>query len=75
MNTKVLEGKMPKKFTILINDEDVVKTLNKLPQRGKGLYITQAIQEKICREKGLYWDEKKIKEIIALEVEQILRNK
>lgn len=63
---------MSRKFTILISDEEVIKKLEKLPERSKGHYITEAIKEKISKEKELVWDENKLKEIIAIEVEKLI---
>ena len=63
---------MAKKYTVLINDENVIKKLDSLPQRGKGLYISQAIEEKIIRDNGIILDEQKIVEIVKTELDKRL---
>lgn len=63
---------MAKKYTVLINDENVIKKLDSLPQRGKGLYISQAIEEKITRDNGIILDEQKIVEIVKTELDKRL---
>ncbi|KNY24773.1 hypothetical protein [Pseudobacteroides cellulosolvens] len=67
--------RVTKKFTVLINDETVIKKLEELPVRSKGHYISEAIKEKMNREQGLVWDEKKLKEMISLEVKKIFKSK
>lgn len=59
---------MSKKYTVLISNDNVIKKLDSLPQRGKGLYIAQAIEEKIIRDNGILIDENKIIEIVRREL-------
>lgn len=59
---------MSKKYTILINNEDVIKKLDSLPERSKGAFISQLIEEKINQERGLHLSEDKIRAIIKEEI-------
>ena len=63
---------MPKKYTILISDEKVIKKLDSLPPRSKGAYIAQAIEEKIIREMNILIDEDKIVQIVKRELDKRL---
>ncbi len=63
---------MPKKYTILINSQTVIEKLDSLPQRSKGAYITQAIEEKISRNMDLILNEEKIVSLVRREVEKLI---
>lgn len=65
---------MSKKYTVLISNDNVIKKLDSLPQRGKGLYISQAIEEKIIRDNGILLNEDKIIEIVNREIEKKLNS-
>lgn len=63
---------MAKKYTILISNERVIEKLDSLPQRSKGSYISQVLDEKISRELGLRYDEHTIRNIVREEILTLL---
>lgn len=59
---------MAKKYTILISNERVIEKLDSLPQRSKGAYISQVLDEKISHELGIKQDEEAIRKIVRNEL-------
>lgn len=72
---------MRTKYTIVINDDDVVNILNSLPKRGKGRFITKVIKEKILNpnenssKNNLLLTEERIIELVNQEIDKRMKSK